>query len=211
MSRKPKAGYYVKGHFVALGSEMDLALRSEAKGDTGVSKTDLKRESDHRQSVGAQLCDMGRERFEQLVEAGHVPDRLADGIKELKRITDFEGKRRQQQYVGKLMRLLDDEQFAAIEAALDAQHHVQADESLLLHELEQWRDRLLSDDAAQAEWFVQFPEGDRQQLRALVRQARKDQGPSAHELAQGQWPRHGKAFRELFQWLKSNRSFPEPE
>ena len=211
MSRKPKAGYYVKGHFVAQGSEMDLALRAEAKGDTGVSKTDLKRESDHRQLIGKRLCDLGKDRFNELVDAGHVPDRLADGINELKRITDFEGKRRQEQYVGKLMRLLDPDQFAAIEVALDEQHHARADESLLLQELEGWRDRLLQDDTAQSDWFAQFPDGDRQQLRALVRQARKDQGPNAHEVSQGQWPRHSKAFRELFQWLKANRTFPDPE
>ena len=46
MSRKPKRGYYVKGHFVAEGSELDLQLKAELKGTTELSKTDLKRESD---------------------------------------------------------------------------------------------------------------------------------------------------------------------
>ena len=208
MSRKPKAGYFVKGQFVALGSEMDLALRAEAKGETGVSKTDLKRASDHRQAVGTQLCELRGERFNALLEAGHVPDKLADAIVELRRITNFEGKRRQEQFVGKLMRQLDDEQLASIESALDEQHHTRAEASQALHELEAWRERLLRDDAAQDDWFAQHGGDERQQLRALVRQARKDAGPNAHELAQGQWPRHSKAFRELFQWLKAHREDP---
>jgi ribosome-associated protein len=58
MSRKPKRGYYVKGHFVAEGSELDLELKREAKGFTDVSKTDLKRESDRLQALGEALLTL---------------------------------------------------------------------------------------------------------------------------------------------------------
>ena len=51
MSRKPKKGYFVKGHFVAEGSEMDLQLKAELKGTDGATKTDLKREIDRKSVV----------------------------------------------------------------------------------------------------------------------------------------------------------------
>ena len=55
MSRKPTKGYYVKGHFVAEGSELDLQLKRELKGSDSASKTDLKRESAELQALGEQL------------------------------------------------------------------------------------------------------------------------------------------------------------
>jgi len=51
MSRKPKKGYFVRGQFVAEGSELDLQLKAELKG-TDVSRTDLKKESAELQKLG---------------------------------------------------------------------------------------------------------------------------------------------------------------
>ncbi|MDO9605672.1 MAG: ribosome biogenesis factor YjgA, partial [Hydrogenophaga sp.] len=42
MSRKPTKGYFVRGQFVAIGSELDLELKRELKGSVDMSKTDLK-------------------------------------------------------------------------------------------------------------------------------------------------------------------------
>jgi len=55
MSRKPKKGYFVKGQFVAEGSELDLELKRELKGTDLASKTDLKRESAELQELGVDL------------------------------------------------------------------------------------------------------------------------------------------------------------
>ena len=55
MSRKPKRGYFVRGQFVAEGSELDLELKRQSKGDPETSKTDLKRESAALQDLGEQL------------------------------------------------------------------------------------------------------------------------------------------------------------
>ena len=55
MPRKPRKGYFVRGQFVAEGSELDLELKRELKGGLEVSKTDLKRESAQLQSLGEQL------------------------------------------------------------------------------------------------------------------------------------------------------------
>ena len=197
MSRKPKKGYFVRGQFVAEGSELDEQLKAELRGD-GPSKTELKAQSTELQALGEQLLTLRRDLFEPL----DLPSRLVDALEELGRIANFEGKRRQSQYVGKLMRQLDEEQLAAVKAALEEQRKGPAAETLRLHAAEHWRERLIAEDAAVNAWVVQFPETDVQQLRALVRQARKDApSPDAAQEAErkGQAQRQGRAYRELFQ------------
>jgi len=198
MSRKPKKGYFVRGQFVAEGSEQDLQLKAEMKHFQDNSRTELKRESTELQKLGEQLIQLRKGLFERLA----LPERLVDALAEADRITNFEGKRRQMQYVGKLMRGLDDEQLTAIRAALEEQRAGSASESLSLHEAERWRDDLIERDEAFGEWVVKFPESDTQQLRALIRQARKDRQPTQAEITKGEAPRHGRAYREIFQLVK---------
>ena len=197
MSRKPKKGYFVRGQFVAEGSEMDIALKAELKGTPDASRTDLKRESDELQDLGKELLTLRTDLF----DAVGLPDKLVEALAEAKRITNFEGKRRQMQYVGKLMRKLDDDTVAAVRTALQEQRSGSAADKLALHLAEQWRDRLIAEDSAQAEWIAHHPGTDIQQLRALIRQARKD-APGAHDAtvaqSQGLAPRKGRAYRELF-------------
>ncbi|NBW54736.1 MAG: DUF615 domain-containing protein [Betaproteobacteria bacterium] len=204
MSRKPTKGYYVKGHFVAEGSELDLALKRELKGDDLISKTDLKRESNALQKLGEDLLDLRTDLMQQLVVLGHLPDLLHEAILVAKKITDFEGKRRQMQYVGKLMRKLDSTQVEAMRDALNVQHNGSAEETQLLHLAEAWRERLLKDDSAMVEWQSAYPGTDSQQLRALLRQARKDGLPDKTAVSQGLHPRQGRAYRDIFQILRQH-------
>jgi ribosome-associated protein len=198
MSRKPRKGYFVRGQFVAEGSELDLELKREMRGDEP-SKTELKRESTELQALGDALLDLRSGLLARLA----LPDTLLDALAEARRITNFEGKRRQQQFVGKLMRKLDDHQIAAIRAALDEQRLGSARETQALHEAEHWRDRLIANDEAVGEWLARFPDTDSQQLRALVRQARKDAPvPDRDTASRGLAPRQGRAFREVFQLVR---------
>ena len=91
MSRKPKKGYFVKGVFVAEGSELDLALKAELKGTDSASKTDLKRESTERQALGESLQTLRRDLRDRLLELGHLNDRLIEAVDEAARISNFEG------------------------------------------------------------------------------------------------------------------------
>jgi ribosome-associated protein len=194
MPRKPKKGYFVRGQFVAEGSELDVELKRELKGHE-TSKTDLKRESTRLQDLGEALLNLRGTPFDAL----ELDDRLRTAIEEARRITNFEGKRRQVQYVGKLMRLQPPEVIDAIEAALAEQDRPSAQATAALHEAEQWRERLIADDDAVGGWIEMHPATDAQQLRALVRQARKDLKGGAP----GEAPRQGRAFRELFQLVRA--------
>jgi len=195
MSRKPKKGYFVRGEFVAEGSELDLELKRELKGTDAASKTDLKRESAELQALGEALLGLRAGLFDKL----DLGDKLRDAIEDAKRITNFEGKRRQMQFIGKLMRGLDAPTLDTIRSALAEQDRLPAEETAALHEAERWRDRLIADDDALGGWIETHPATDSQQLRALVRQARKDikAGPP------GEAPRQGKAYREVFQIVRA--------
>jgi ribosome-associated protein len=141
MSRKPKKGYYVRGEFVAEGSELDLELKRELKGTSEASRTELKRESTELQKLGEELLTLRAD----LMNGLDVPEKLRDALADARRITNFEGKRRQMQFVGKLMRQLEPDTLAAVRAALQEQHQGSAQLTLALHRAEQWRDRLIAE------------------------------------------------------------------
>lgn len=203
MSRKPQRGYYVRGHFVAEGSELDLELKRQGKWDAEFSKTDRKRQSEELQNLGEALLHLRADLFQGLP----LPEALQDALTEAGRIRDFEGRRRQLQYVGKLMRKLDEEVVEAIRAALQVQANGHAGDVAQLHQAETWRTRLLDEaegEQALTQWIQQYPQTDVQQLRALIRQARKDQRQNQQQPLSdaGQAPRQGRSYRELFQLVR---------
>jgi ribosome-associated protein len=190
MSRKLKKGYYVKGQFVAEGSALDLEYKRELKGTDEPTRTDLKKESTEVQKLGEDLLTLRADLLAKL----DLPEKLVDGVAEAKRITNFEGKRRQMQFIGKLMRKLEPAKWDEIRAALEEQHMPSAKETMVLHQAEQWRDRLIADDDAVGQWLTLSPTTDSQNLRALVRQARKDAKPEKP----GEALRHGRPYRDIF-------------
>ena len=195
MSRKLTKGYFVKGKFVAEGSELDIELKKELKGTDAMSRTDEKRESLALQKLGEDLLTLRPDFMVRL----DLSEKLKDAVVEAKRITNFEGKRRQMQFIGKQMRLLEPEVVEAIKTVLHEQLSGSASDIAALHQAQAWRDRLIAEDDAFGEWIEKFPQTDTQQLRALIRQARKDAKP---ELP-GQAVRHGRAFRDIFQIVRA--------
>jgi ribosome-associated protein len=112
---------------------------------------------------------------------------------ETQRITSHIAHKRQLQFLAKQMRREEDEVLEAIRDAMDEGGEAARRETALLHQAEQWRDRLLADgDAALADLLEAFPHADRQKLRQLARNA-------ADEKARNKPPR---AFRELFRELR---------
>ena len=195
MSRKLKKGYFVKGQFVAEGSELDLEYKRELKGTDDATRTDLKRESTELQKLGEDLLTLRVELMTRLA----LPEKLTEAVAEAKRISNFEGKRRQMQFIGKLMRKLEASQLDGIRTALIEQHTPSALETQTLHQAEMWRDRLVNEDDALGQWITLSPSTDSQQLRALVRQARKDAKPEKPGAA----VRHGRAYRDIFQIVRA--------
>lgn len=152
------------------------------------SKTRRKQASHELQDLGEAVVALPEERLLDLA----LPESLLDAIRDYKRTKTFEGQRRQMQYIGKLMRRTDPE---PIRQAVTDMQLGRARDSLALHQAEGWRAALLKNDEAVTRWAAEHPATDVQQLRSLVRSARKDASLTPEQ-------RNGRAYRELFQFIK---------
>lgn len=207
MARKKPNGYFVNGEFVARGSARDAELQAESQGPVP-SKTQLKADSTELQKLGLALAALEPAQREPIA----LPDRVETALQQLVQIHAFEGQRRQRQYVGKLMRGLDADTLAAARLALDRAQAGSKEDTRLLHVAEDWRDRLLASDAAATAWAQEFPTGDLQRLRTLVRQARKETVAAAAQAGPGeQTQRHTRAYRELFQLVRAALTQAAPD
>lgn len=157
------------------------------------SKTRLKQEAHELQALGRELAQLPEARLATLLPDGP----LLDAVIELRRTRSHEGRRRQLQYVGKLMRSAD---AAPLREAVAQARLGPARDSLQLHEAEHWRTVLMADDDALAQWARDHAGTDLQRLRVLIRQARAERLPDA---AAGQAQRQPRAYRELFQLIRA--------
>ena len=133
-----------------------------------VSKSQLKRDSHALQDMGLQLVEMPLGKLAKF----NLPDNLKDAITEARRLKNREGKRRQMQYIGKLMRTAD---ISFIQETFDRMDHQSQTYRLHFMQLEALRDRLISQgNPVIEELMEQYPTADRQQLRNLQRQAARE-------------------------------------
>jgi ribosome-associated protein len=161
------------------------------------SKSELKRQSTELQKLGEQLVEAPRDRVKRVP----MPDEVRDAILMCQTITNHEGRRRQLQYVGKMMRSLNEDEIAVIQRTIDSWKGTSKAEAAALHAIERRRDKLLADDKALTALLGEHPQLDAQQLRTLIRNARKEQ-------AENKPP---KAYREIFQILKElDKAKPAP-
>jgi len=158
---------------------------SSAMQDDVVSKTKQKRAMHELQTLGVALVDLSDAQRAAMM----LPEPLAAAIIDARRMTRHEAKRRQLQLIGKLMRRVDPEPIRERLAALRGQS---ATETARLHRIENWRTRLIEDDAALTAFAAECPGADLQALRTAIRNARK-------EHAAGKPLR---AYRELFRRLR---------
>jgi ribosome-associated protein len=156
------------------------------------SKTRRKQESHELQDLGEAVVALPDARLDGLA----ISETLLDAIRQYKKTRTHEGRRRQMQYIGKLMRNNDVE---PIRQAVTDMQLGRAKDSLALHQAERWRAELIADDSAATRWISEHPETDVQQLRSLIRAARKDAALVPES-------RSGRAFRELFQFIKEQPS-----
>lgn len=122
-----------------------------------------------------------------------VPDDLLAHIRYTRRITSHIAHKRELQHLAKIMRREDDETLEALRKALEHDKAELRRETVALHRIESWRDRLIDEgDAALTELVEEFPQADRQHLRQLAR--------NAHAERLHNKPPH--AYRELFRELR---------
>lgn len=137
------------------------------------------------QDLGVALAGLDPAKLREL----HLPEPLEEAILATRSITKHEARRRQLQYVGRLMRDVDPE---PIHAALERIESLPRAERARFAAAERWRDRLLEDDLAVGEFVAAHPAVDRIELTALVREARGERA--------GGRPPH--KFRALFRRIR---------
>jgi ribosome-associated protein len=178
----------------------DGALRSHAAGpgtegpadadhddDDGPSKSQRKRDSHALQALGEQLVSLSPDRLKRM----DIPGALLDAIALAQRITSREGRRRQLQYVGKLMRGVDAE---AIRSQLDLDGRQHRIDTAIQHAAERWRETLVESPERLGEYCERYPRASRDALDTVLQAAKA-------ELARGE---RGRRYRDLFRQLRDS-------
>ena len=154
--------------------------------DEFISKTRRKRQMTELQSAGAELVELSAEQLARI----DMPESLREAVEAARRFTRHEARRRQIQYIGRIMRDIDAgpviEQLAALKAPSRRQ-------TALFHLAERWREELIADPATLDRFVQEFPEADPHRIRALVEDARAEKRAS----------RPPRQFRELFHVLSA--------
>ncbi|MGM3172772.1 ribosome biogenesis factor YjgA [Dickeya lacustris] len=150
-----------------------------------VSKSEIKRDAEALKALGAELVELGKNALDRIP----LDEDLRAAIELAQRITK-EGRRRQLQLIGKMLRARDPE---PIQTALDKLRNRHNQQVSLFHKLEKLRDRLLEEgDSAIPDVLALYPHADRQQLRSLVRNAQKEKAAN----------KAPKSARQIFQYLR---------
>ena len=148
-----------------------------------VSKTKKKQAMHALQDIGKELVKLPANKLERL----DLPEELRRAVEDCRRFTKHEAIRRQMQYIGRLMRGVDE---APIARQLAAWRGESDEEKALLHRIERWRDRLIENDEALTLFLNEYPQTDATQLRQLIRNAR-------HEAANNKPPKSSRAIFRL--------------
>ena len=160
---------------------------NEPQEEEVISKSQRKRDADAAQKLGKDILALPHDDQKSM----DLPESLSDALDEARRIKKNSALKRQLQYIGKLMRTIDVEPIQ--EQYLKLTNHYDKDIKIL-HNLENWRDRLLEEgDKALEDLLKEAPNTDRQHLRQLIRQSAKET----------QLKKPPKSAREIFKYLKT--------
>ncbi|CNL63199.1 ribosome biogenesis factor YjgA [Yersinia frederiksenii] len=150
-----------------------------------VSKSEIKRDAEALKDLGTELVELGKNALEKIP----LDEDLLAAI-ELAQKIKKEGRRRQIQLIGKMLRARDVE---PIQTALDKLKNRHNQQVSLFHKLELLRDRLVEEgDDAIPTVLDLYPDADRQQLRSLVRNPQKEKAAN----------KPPKSYRQIFQYLR---------
>ncbi len=152
----------------------------------GPSKSQIKRDCHHLLDLGEEILKLKAEEIRSL----ELPDELENAVKTALKISSRSGLKRQRQYIGKLLRSLDNE---VIEQKIRKIQHRHDTNTAQFKRLEKWRDRLIDNDKdVLNEIISRFPDIDRQHINQLIRAAHQEK---TREKAPA-------AARKLFKYLR---------
>lgn len=132
------------------------------------SKSQLKRDMTALQELGEALVKLPGNQLSTIP----MPENLLNAVMAARNITERGARKRQFQYIGKVMRKVD---AAPIQEALNALNNQSQLAAREFHRVERWRDRLLKEgDSAVSDFISAYPAADSQHLRQLIRNAERE-------------------------------------
>lgn len=173
---------------------MQKNTENDIEQDAAPSKTQRKKDMHALQEIGEQLVELDQKK---LIEFD-LPEILIDAIHLARPMHKHGARRRQMQYIGKLMRNID---VLPIQEKLDSWQQASLHQTARLHQLERWRERLLADEHALTEFAQKYPAAGLQHLRLLIRNAHKEKAAD----------KPPKSFRLLFQALQAIITEPKKD
>ena len=151
-----------------------------------LSRTQRKKADHARKALGETLVTLGPDQMAGI----DLPAELYEAIELARKTPSRSARRRQMQYIGTLLRRLD---VAPIKKALDNIQRGDLQKAQAFKRVEAWRDMLRAgNDDIIEEILAACPAADRQQLRQLTRNARREVGKGAETAAS----------RKLFKYLR---------
>ena len=150
-----------------------------------VSRTQLKLEAESLQSLGLKLCELPSSKLKTL----NLPSNLFEAILAMQKITSNGAKRRQSQYIGKLMRNFDSTEINNIMTFWDQQ---ELKEKQHFHNIEMWRKKLVEEPTSINDFLSKFPTEEKLILLNTIKEA-------IEEKNKGKTPKYN---RELFKLIK---------
>ncbi len=153
-----------------------------------VSKSERKRQMHRLQELGESLTRLSTRQLDELP----LSPTLREAINQVQSMNKREARRRQLQFIGKLMRREDEATVEQIVHHLEQMQQLRHQDASRHHEVEDWRDRIIDDERAIEDFVSEYPQADRQWLRQVRRQQQR-------ELVQEKPPA---AARKLFRYLR---------
>ena len=134
--------------------------------DSIKSKTQLKKEADDIQQFGIEISNLPNHKIKEL----SLSDEIIEAIIFYKEIKKNSAKRRQAQFLGKLLRNFD---LSNVTQEMDTLKAFSRLQVKFEHEAELWRDKLINDQSALNEYINEF-QPDLTNLNQTINAARKE-------------------------------------
>lgn len=134
--------------------------------DSIKSKTQLKKEADDIQQFGIEISNLPNHKIKEL----SLSDEIIEAIIFYKEIKKNSAKRRQAQFLGKLLRDFD---LSNVTQEMDTLKAFSRLQVKFEHEAELWRDKLINDQSALNEYINEF-QPDLTNLNQTINAARKE-------------------------------------
>lgn len=177
----------------------ELSEEKQVSSGGDISKTKRKKNSTELQKMGEELLELNKKQLEQI----DVSEPLLGALREYQRIPPRnEARRRQLQYIGKLMRASDHE---LIRTALEKLRTPDRQQVRRSQEIERWGERLSNGNTDDVGAFVDvFPIAERQELRQLLRRFQQLSAKDTEDSVFSADNEQAKAARRrIFDYVKS--------